>query len=162
MLLVNHGKRCPRCAKNGQPRKASDGDCPLFGSKSAKEVLKEELEVGQDSQVKQEAEHHQTSLSKQEGSEEAWVSAVRQDPDAGHSAVKDDADSDDCGMAPVKSETGTDSEYKQQKRKDGSDSTKAVPRARRSSRSTRYQAKTESVEDANTDNAVAVKTEVDS
>ena len=35
VLLVNHGKRCPRCAKNGKPRKASDGDCPLFGKKGA-------------------------------------------------------------------------------------------------------------------------------
>ena len=34
-MLVNHGKRCPRCAKNGKPRKASDGDCPLFGKKGA-------------------------------------------------------------------------------------------------------------------------------
>ncbi|DBB08986.1 TPA: hypothetical protein ACH3X3_007617 [Trebouxia sp. C0006] len=42
VLLVNHGKRCPRCAKNGKPRKASDGDCPLFGTKTVKEILKDE------------------------------------------------------------------------------------------------------------------------
>lgn len=42
VLLVNHGKRCPRCAKNGKPRKASDGDCPLFGTKTVKEILKKE------------------------------------------------------------------------------------------------------------------------
>lgn len=29
VLLVRHGKRCPRCAKNGQPRFAADGPCPL-------------------------------------------------------------------------------------------------------------------------------------
>ncbi len=29
VLLVRHGKRCPRCAKNGQPRFSADGPCPL-------------------------------------------------------------------------------------------------------------------------------------
>lgn len=29
MLLVEHGKRCARCASNGKPRKESHGDCPL-------------------------------------------------------------------------------------------------------------------------------------
>ena len=161
MLLVNHGKRCPRCAKNGQPRKASDGDCPLFGSKSAKEVLKGDPDIEQDSQLKQEAEDRHDSLSKQEGLEEDWVLAVKQDPNAGHSAVEDDANSEDCGMAPIKSETGTDSEYKRQKQREGSSSNQALPRDRRSSRSTRYQAKKESDEDAN-HSEVAVKAEADS
>lgn len=158
MLLVNHGKRCPRCAKNGQPRKASDGDCPLFGSKSAKEVLKGDPEIEQDSQVKQD-DHD--SLCKQDGSEEDWVSAVKQDPGAGHSAVKYDANIENCGMAPIKAETGTDSEYKRQKQKDGTSFNQALPNARRSSRSTRYQAKKECDEDAH-DNQVAVKAEADS
>lgn len=87
MLLVNHGKRCPRCAKNGQPRKASDGDCPLFDSKSPKQVLTEEPGHEQDSQVKQEAEDHREKLVKHEGSEEDWVSAIKQDPDADHRSV---------------------------------------------------------------------------
>ena len=29
VLMVEHGKRCPRCAKNGKPRKESHGPCPL-------------------------------------------------------------------------------------------------------------------------------------
>ncbi|CAK0784502.1 hypothetical protein CVIRNUC_007706 [Coccomyxa viridis] len=29
VLLVEHGKRCARCASNGKPRKESHGDCPL-------------------------------------------------------------------------------------------------------------------------------------
>ena len=51
MLLVNHGKRCPRCAKNGKPRKASDGDCPLFGTKTVKEILKDEPDQDSGSEV---------------------------------------------------------------------------------------------------------------
>lgn len=27
--MVEHGKRCKRCAKNGKPRKESHGPCPL-------------------------------------------------------------------------------------------------------------------------------------
>lgn len=51
VLLVNHGKRCPRCAKNGKPRKASDGDCPLFGTKSVNKILKDELDQDSGSEV---------------------------------------------------------------------------------------------------------------
>jgi len=51
VLLVNHGKRCPRCAKNGKPRKASDGDCPLFGTKTVKEILKDEPDQDSGSEV---------------------------------------------------------------------------------------------------------------
>ena len=29
VLMVEHGKRCERCAKNGKPRKESHGPCPL-------------------------------------------------------------------------------------------------------------------------------------
>lgn len=29
VLLVEHGKRCPRCAKNNRPRKEAHGPCPL-------------------------------------------------------------------------------------------------------------------------------------
>jgi hypothetical protein len=31
VLLVEHGKCCKRCAKNGQPRRTPIGECPLFG-----------------------------------------------------------------------------------------------------------------------------------
>ncbi len=51
VLLVNHGKRCPRCAKNGKPRKASDGDCPLFGTRTVKEILKDEPDQDSGSEV---------------------------------------------------------------------------------------------------------------
>ena len=92
MLLVNHGKRCTRCAKNGKPRKASDGDCPLFGSKTVKEVLKEHFQDDQDSAVKQDLEDDHDSLVKQEQSvddsevkQESLVDnhvlAIKQDPD---------------------------------------------------------------------------------
>ena len=70
MLLVNHGKRCPRCAKNGKPRKASDGDCPLFGSKSIKETFNDDLETDQDVSTKQKEEDSaadQDSLVKEDG-----------------------------------------------------------------------------------------------
>ncbi|KAK9814172.1 hypothetical protein WJX72_001606 [[Myrmecia] bisecta] len=29
VLLVEHGKKCPKCAKNGRPRKPAEGACPL-------------------------------------------------------------------------------------------------------------------------------------
>lgn len=29
VLLVEHGKRCPRCAKGGKNRQSSHGECPL-------------------------------------------------------------------------------------------------------------------------------------
>ena len=29
VLLVEHGKRCVRCSKNGRPRKEQHGPCPL-------------------------------------------------------------------------------------------------------------------------------------
>lgn len=46
MLLVEHGKRCSRCAKNGKPRKESHGDCPLVnvqGSAAAKDMQEEDI-----------------------------------------------------------------------------------------------------------------------
>lgn len=100
MLLVNHGKRCSRCAKNGKPRKASDGDCPLFGTKGVKEMVKAEsdTEVSETSLVKPDPDTEPgpkkkqkgtTALStegvsqrldiKQEASEQSGV--VKQDPD---------------------------------------------------------------------------------
>ena len=159
MLLVNHGKRCPRCAKNGKPRKASDGDCPLFGSKSVKEIPKEEPKSDHDSQVKQEAEVDRDSSSvEQEGSAGDWVTAVKQDPDARHhSAIKDDADYDGV-IATVKSEPGTNCEHSQEKQHDISNADEAVPTARRSSRITRYQAKTH--EEPAAEHKVSIKAEV--
>lgn len=46
VLLVEHGKRCSRCAKNGKPRKESHGQCPLGnlqGSAAAKDLLDEDI-----------------------------------------------------------------------------------------------------------------------
>ncbi len=63
MLLVEHGKRCARCAKNGKPRKESHGDCPLVnlqGSAPAKDLLDEDIvkeeakDMEEDDIVKQE------------------------------------------------------------------------------------------------------------
>ena len=35
VLLVGHGKRCPRCAANGRPRFEPDGPCPLYPVKGS-------------------------------------------------------------------------------------------------------------------------------
>lgn len=40
VLMVEHGKRCPRCASNGKPRKESHGDCPLVNLKELAAKLK--------------------------------------------------------------------------------------------------------------------------
>ncbi|BDA44814.1 Putative DNA glycosylase At3g47830 [Coccomyxa sp. Obi] len=40
VLMVEHGKRCPRCASNGKPRKESHGDCPLVNLKELAARLK--------------------------------------------------------------------------------------------------------------------------
>lgn len=41
VLLVEHGKRCPRCASNGKPRKEVHGDCPLVNLKSLASELQD-------------------------------------------------------------------------------------------------------------------------
>ena len=38
--MVEHGKRCERCAKNGKPRKESHGPCPLVNLAHAASHLK--------------------------------------------------------------------------------------------------------------------------
>ena len=46
MLLVEHGKRCARCASNGKPRKESHGDCPLVNLEAGptvKEMQEEDI-----------------------------------------------------------------------------------------------------------------------
>ena len=46
VLLVEHGKRCTRCASNGKPRKESHGPCPLVNiqaSAAVKEMQEEDL-----------------------------------------------------------------------------------------------------------------------
>ncbi len=46
VLLVEHGKRCTRCASNGKPRKDSHGPCPLVSiqaSAAVKEMQEEDL-----------------------------------------------------------------------------------------------------------------------
>ena len=71
MLLVNHGKRCPRCAKNGKPRKASDGDCPLFGTKTVNKILKEELDTSTDvPNIKQDPDAAPGSANKKQKSDD--------------------------------------------------------------------------------------------
>ena len=63
MLLVEHGKRCSRCAKNGKPRKESHGDCPLVnlqGGAPAKNLQDEDI-------VKEEAmDMEEADIAKQE------------------------------------------------------------------------------------------------
>ena len=64
VLLVEHGKRCSRCAKNGKPRKESHGDCPLVnlqGSAPARDlhdedIVKTEAQLTEEDIVKQEVE----------------------------------------------------------------------------------------------------------
>ena len=46
VLLVEHGKRCTRCASNGKPRKESHGPCPLVNihaGAAVKEMQEEDL-----------------------------------------------------------------------------------------------------------------------
>ena len=46
VLLVEHGKRCARCASNGKPRKESHGDCPLVNLEAGptvKEMQEEDI-----------------------------------------------------------------------------------------------------------------------
>lgn len=145
VLLVNHGKRCPRCAKNGKPRKASDGDCPLFGSKTVKDILKEDPEDDQDSSVKQESEDDHDSLVKQEHSVDD--SAVKQESieDDHMPAVKEGSESDNDtsikqevdSTAAVKSEPASERCPEQHNGKDD------LPKQNAPSRSTRSQVKKE-------------------
>lgn len=76
MLLVEHGKRCERCAKNGKPRKESHGPCPL--KKSALAAVKEDSDSstkGREDAVKAEdsaaAEEDGSTAIKQEEDDEA-------------------------------------------------------------------------------------------
>ena len=89
VLLVNHGKRCPRCAKNGKPRKASDGNCPLFGSKTVKEILKDVPDHSSDSEdaVKTDPESaHEVAVKPHPGG--GPHKTVKPDPDARQDAKK--------------------------------------------------------------------------
>ena len=56
MLLVEHGKRCVRCASNGKPRKESHGDCPLINLQAGPTVkeMQEEDIVKEEGMVKEE------------------------------------------------------------------------------------------------------------
>ena len=73
MLLVNHGKRCPRCAKNGKPRKASDGDCPLFGTKTDVPDIKQDPDAAPGSAHKK----HTSDDQSEEESETSLTEGVR-------------------------------------------------------------------------------------
>jgi len=97
VLLVNHGKRCPRCAKNGKPRKASDGDCPLFGTKTVKEILKDEPDQDSGSEV----------TVKPDPASDSEV-AVKDNPDGDSEvAVKPDLNEDQGSKKRQKGSTGS-------------------------------------------------------
>ena len=65
VLLVNHGKRCPRCAKNGKPRKESDGDCPLFGCTAASSAHVKGTDITNKSSLKQDPDMQPDSETEQ-------------------------------------------------------------------------------------------------
>lgn len=62
MLLVEHGKRCVRCSKNGHPRKEQHGPCPLTNLAAA-------AKAGHKLSGKQAAEDAQKSLKDLDGDE---------------------------------------------------------------------------------------------
>ena len=96
VLLVNHGKRCPRCAKNGKPRKSSDGDCPLFGKK------------GQASSRQQLPDSSEEFIKSEEDSSDADdKTAVKQEPLENDIKQELEADTHNNaeGVAAVKEET---------------------------------------------------------
>ena len=71
MLLVEHGKRCSRCAKNGKPRKESHGDCPLVnlqGSATAKDLHDEDIVKAEAKDMAEEDIVKQEVKVKEEGS----------------------------------------------------------------------------------------------
>ena len=89
VLLVNHGKRCPRCAKNGKPRKASDGDCPLFGKKGIANS-KEEADNSSDELIKSEEDASAESDVSEEKVDMKHVPAdVKQEPSDNRSEGSD-------------------------------------------------------------------------
>ena len=61
MLLVEHGKRCVRCSKNGHPRKEQHGPCPLTNLAAA-------AKAGHKLSGKQAAEDAEKSLKGSGGS----------------------------------------------------------------------------------------------
>ena len=85
VLMVEHGKRCERCAKNGKPRKESHGPCPLVNlahaatyhktldAKSAAEAaettLKEEDIVKDESVKSEEQDGTEDVKQEEEGSD---------------------------------------------------------------------------------------------
>ena len=141
---------CPRCAKNGKPRKASDGDCPLFGGKSVTEVLQEDAENANGLQVKQEAETEEGLSVKPEEAEDGWDPAecqctAKHEPDADHyPANKHEADSEECEIEVVKPEPGLESGYSQLQQGDGNDAIASGLCGKRFTRSNRHRAITTS------------------
>lgn len=61
VLLVEHGKRCVRCSKNGRPRKEQHGPCPLANLAAA-------AKAGQKLSAKKAVEDAEQSLKEEEGS----------------------------------------------------------------------------------------------
>lgn len=104
VLLVNHGKRCARCAKNGKPRKESDGACPLFGKNglasikkqpthSADELIKSEEDSSDVcNESPKTAKGRQPGTVKQEPSEADEKQGVDAGPAKTELTVKEEAD----------------------------------------------------------------------
>lgn len=59
VLLVEHGKRCPRCSKTGHPRKEVHGPCPLVNLAAAAKAGHKLSAVG----ATEDAKEHLTSKS---------------------------------------------------------------------------------------------------
>ena len=101
VLLVNHGKRCPRCAKNGKPRKESDGACPLFGKNGIASVKKRPTDSADDLIKSEEAlsdnceESAKTAHGKQAGTvkQQSSENDVKQEPS--EAAIKQEHDAHD-------------------------------------------------------------------
>ena len=108
VLLVEHGKRCERCAKNGRPRKESHGPCPLRQlqrASKAQDVALQEATVKQErSGVDnvEEPEHvNGNSGVKQEAAAAKEVAVKEEQPDS--STDGGDA-GQPCGKAGVNKE----------------------------------------------------------
>lgn len=54
VLMVEHGKRCERCAKNGKPRKEPQGPCPLTKLPAASSTAAERKQKEGRPELKQE------------------------------------------------------------------------------------------------------------
>ena len=108
MLLVNHGKKCPRCAKNGKPRKASDGDCPLFGKKAKS---KQDPDNSSDELLKsEEGASDELLKTEEDASAESDVSEGKVDMEHVHADVKQEPHNDSSTGGDVKRDVKQEAE----------------------------------------------------